>query len=157
MQQLQQELELKRQQERSFGRTRDLLRREGVPFDPDLLLGQNWREALASEFEKMPELEKDRQVTAGRLKGVYIAKKLSLPEKIRADGDLVILARHLVYSGQDVEIIAPGHDVSVYVIDSEEKLIRRGSPRPEGQSLPTVYVRTGAADHPGSIRRRKNR
>lgn len=140
--------ELRIQQERSFSRTRDLLNRQGVPFDPDELLDLNWREKLSSDFERMPELQADLVVTASNIKGVYIANKLSLPEKIRADGDLVILARHLVYGGENVEIIAPGHDVSVFVMDSEEKLPRSGVRRSERKSIPTVYVRTGGAELP---------
>ena len=81
----------------------------------------------------MPELQKDQEVSSKRLKGVYIAKKLTLPEKTQADGDLVILARHLVYGGKNVEIIAPGYDVSIYVLDSEEKLPGLGTGQAEAR------------------------
>src|SRR5262249_9237933 len=146
--------ELRIQGARSFGRTRELLRKEGVPFEPDELLDPNWRGNLTRAFEKLHQLQEDRVVSSSSLKGVYIANRLSLPEKWRADSDVVILARHLLYAGKNVEIIAPGHDVSVYVLDSEEKLVSRGNQRAEDQSVPTVFVRTGAADLPNRERDR---
>src|SRR5437763_8466924 len=53
MQTAQQMQELSIQRERSFSRTRELLKREGVPFDPDELLDPNCRQNLAPAFEKM--------------------------------------------------------------------------------------------------------
>ena len=142
--------ELRMQQKRDFARSRELLNQEDVPFDPDDLLDLNWREKLSLKFVEMPEMQNDRIVTSRHLKGVYIANKLSLPEKMAVDGDLVILTRRLVYGGENVEIIAPGHSVSVFVADSEEKLPRPGSAQAERASVPTVYVRTGAVKLPST-------
>ena len=150
MQDMQQMQELRRQQRRAFTRSRALLNRERVPFDPDELLDLNWREKLSLKFVEMAEMQRDLHITSRRLKGVYIANKLLLPEKIRTDGDLVILARHLVYGGDHVEIIAPGHDVSVFVVESEEKLQSLRTRQAERTSFPTVYIRTGAEDLPGT-------
>jgi hypothetical protein len=142
--------ELRVQQKRDFSRSRELLNQEGVPFDPDELLDLNWREKLSLKFAEMPQMQNDRIVTSKHLKGVYIANKLSLPEKMAVDGDLVILTRHLVYGGENVEIIAPGHGVSVFVVDSEEKSPRPGWVQGERTSVPTVYVRTGAVRLPST-------
>jgi hypothetical protein len=145
---LQRMQELRAQQKRDFSRSRELLNQEGVPFDPDELLDLNWREKLSLKFAEMPEMQNDRIVSSRHLKGAYIANKLSLPEKMAVDGDLVILTRHLVYGGENVEVIAPGHSVSVLVVDSEEKLPRPGSAQTERASVPNVYIRTGAARLP---------
>src|SRR5438309_5461590 len=119
---LQRMQELRMQQKRDFARSRELLNQEGVPFDPDELLEANWPEKLAPKLAQMPAMQTDQEVRSDHISGVYIAHRLSLPEKMKADGDLVILARHLVYRGEDVEIIAPGHDVSVFIVESEEKI-----------------------------------
>jgi hypothetical protein len=147
---LQRMRELRVEQKRAFARSRELLNQEGVPFDPDELLDLNWREKLSLKFAEMPEMQNDRIVTSRHLKGVYIANKLSLPEKMAVDGDLAILTRHLVYGGENVEIIAPGHSVSVFVVDSEEKLPRPGSAQAERASVPSVDVRTGAVRLPST-------
>src|SRR5215208_2106150 len=44
--------ELNIQQRRDFTRSRDLLRLENVPFDPDDLLDANWREKLSLSFAR---------------------------------------------------------------------------------------------------------
>src|SRR5262249_41982984 len=77
---------------RDFKPGHDMLQRKGVPFDPDKLLDQNWKENLAREFDQMPELRTIRQ-PGKKLKGVQMAGILYLPEKVDVDGDLVILAR----------------------------------------------------------------
>lgn len=74
--------ELKLQQRRDFTRSRELLSRKNVPFEPDDLLDADWREKLSLSFAQMPEMQRDRRVTSNRLAGVYIANKLSLPEKM---------------------------------------------------------------------------
>jgi hypothetical protein len=100
-----------------FARTRALLIERRVPFDPDVLLRADWRARLADQFESMPELKVDREDLSGRLNGVYLAGTLVLPEKVVATGDVVILARRLVFLGRDAVILAPGKGVSLYVID----------------------------------------
>ncbi len=73
---------MKLQQRRDFTRSRELLSRKNVPFEPDDLLDADWREKLSLSFAQMPEMQRDRRVTSNRLAGVYIANKLSLPEKM---------------------------------------------------------------------------
>jgi hypothetical protein len=48
-----------------------------------------------------------------------VARTLRVPEYLQADGDIVILARRLVYSGPRAAIIAPLRSVSVFIVDSE--------------------------------------
>jgi hypothetical protein len=119
---------LRRQEtiELAFKPARKLLLNAGVPFDPNALLDPKWRENLAATFAKMMEMQRDRTVTSNRLSGIYMANKLTLPEKTKGNGDIIILARHLVFDGENVEIIAPGRSVSIYVIESVKGRIERG-------------------------------
>ncbi|HKY04300.1 MAG TPA: hypothetical protein VJQ56_05400, partial [Blastocatellia bacterium] len=130
----------------AFRRSSDLLTAHGVPFDPNELLDTNWRKNLAPRLALMSELQTDRRVKSKRLKGVYIADTLRLPEKMEADGDVVILARTLVYGGENVEIIAPGKEVSIFVIESQKHsgLSRTSVESSDARFRTTsVYIRTG--------------
>jgi hypothetical protein len=65
-----------------------------IPFSPELLASENWREELALTFKSMPRLRETR--TEGTyLAGVYIADTLILPEKTKVVGDVFILANHI--------------------------------------------------------------
>jgi hypothetical protein len=101
-----------------FAYARALLVQKGVPFDPDLLLRQDWRSRLAGVFDSMPELRAERQELSGRLKGAYLAGTLVLPEKVVATGDVVILARRIVFLGRDAMIVGPGKNVGLFPIDA---------------------------------------
>ncbi|HET8671594.1 MAG TPA: hypothetical protein VFM05_13470, partial [Candidatus Saccharimonadales bacterium] len=74
----------------NFEKARNLLIEKNVPFDPELLLTPHWRKTLRTTFDRMPELNQVRRGT-DRLKGVQLAHTLYLPEKVRLEGDTVIL------------------------------------------------------------------
>lgn len=143
---------------RDFAISRDVLIRESVPFEPEELLAPDWKERLEPKFSTMPQLAERREISTERVSGAYIADTLVLPEKIATDGPLVILARHLVFKGRDVEIDAPGFDVSIFVIESEQKIDKRthyegavdGEAPPWERKTPSVTIRTGAPD-PGDL------
>lgn len=90
----------------NFEKARNLLIEKKVPFDPELLLTPHWRNTLRTTFDQMPELNQVRRGT-GRLKGVQIAHTLYLPEKVRLEGDTVILVRNLIFEGHDAVIRGP--------------------------------------------------
>jgi hypothetical protein len=139
----QQREEIKANQAPSFARSRDLLLAEGVPFEPNDLLDPLWPQVLAPQLATMPQMQRDMVVDSNHLRGVYIARTLTLPEKTRGDGDIVILAKTLIYGGEEAEIIAPGHDISVFVARSEQHT----HVRPPGFPV-SVYVRAGASARP---------
>ncbi|HEU4767358.1 MAG TPA: hypothetical protein VFS77_08275, partial [Pyrinomonadaceae bacterium] len=82
----------------NFKRTKELLVRKGVPFEPDILMTPNWRETLAPHFEQIAEMQ-DVRIGPRRLKGVQMAHTLYLPEKVELVDDTVILARNVVFEG----------------------------------------------------------
>jgi len=117
-------LDRQRQEDRQEGKKRsfeiagNLLRRTGVPFDPEVLLQDRWEETLAPVFAQMPEMQEVRYSEAKG--GVELADTLYLPEKVAVSDDLVIIARHLVFEGNNVVIkghhhisILPAEDVTV--------------------------------------------
>jgi hypothetical protein len=111
----QRELEQKRA---AFSSGRDLLLKKGVPFEPNILLEENWREQIAPFTKQMPEMAQVRRASA-RLKGAQLADTLYVPENVQLTGDTVILARRLIFEGPNVLIKGP-HNIQVFPIESEE-------------------------------------
>lgn len=100
---------------KDFEKARNLLIEKRVPFDPDILLTPDWRRTLKATFDQMPELQQVRR-GKNRLKGVEMAHTLYLPEKVRLEGDTVIIARNLIFDGRDAVIRGP-FNVYVYPTD----------------------------------------
>ena len=97
---------------RNFEIANNLLLRKGVPFDPEVLLQDDWQKTLAPLFAQMPEMQEVRYL-AKPLVGVELADTLYLPEKVQVTGDLVILAKHLVFEGNDV-LIKGNYNISIF-------------------------------------------
>lgn len=97
---------------RNFEIANNLLRRKGVPFDPEVLLEDHWQKTLAPVFAQMPEMQEVRYI-AEPLGGVELADTLYLPEKVQVFDDVVIIARHLVFEGHDV-LIKGNHNISIF-------------------------------------------
>jgi hypothetical protein len=112
---------------RAFRSGRDLLLKKGVPFEPNVLLEENWREKLKGAFGQMPEFQEARR-GGKKLKGAQVADTLFLPEKVYIEGDTVILARRLVFEGKDV-FIKGNHAVHIFTIEPTTltETVARGS------------------------------
>ncbi|HKV38328.1 MAG TPA: hypothetical protein VJX67_03880, partial [Blastocatellia bacterium] len=146
--------ETKNKMAAGFAPMRNLLIREGVPFEPNELLEPGWPLKLWDQLYSMPQLRKDRTVKSGHIAGLYLARTLDLPEKMKGDGDILILARRLIFRGPHVEIIAPGHNVYVFPVETQEKDFKKSEYRDSEvtenglgtaiQGGPSVYIRTGA-------------
>ena len=89
-----------------------LLRNQNVPFDPDVLLERDWPKKLEPIFAQMPEMQQSRYLDSP-LGGVHLADTLYLPERVEVRKDAVILARRLVFEGNDVLIKGP-HSVALF-------------------------------------------
>ena len=100
----------------NFKKSKELLIKKGVPFDPDILLTANWRKTLATHFEQMPEMQEVR-IGPRRLKGVQMAHTLYLPEKVELTGDTVILARNVIFEGRDAVLKGWSVSLALYPID----------------------------------------
>lgn len=96
----------------NFEIAKNLLQRKRVPFDPEILLQDDWPNALAPVFSQMPEMQKVRYLDSLE-EGVELADTLYLPEKVHASGDVVIVAKHLVFEGHDI-LIKGHHNISIF-------------------------------------------
>ena len=133
--QKQQEVETKRE---SFKSGRDLLRKHGVPFDPDLLLEPGFKKKLALTFAAMPEFRESRLV-GKQIEGVQLADTLFLPEVVELTGDTVIIANHLIFSGKNIVIKGP-HDLHFFAMGPVQSVDLGAQRGGRGQSAAFVKV-----------------
>jgi hypothetical protein len=138
-----------RKKRRAFRKGHELLVEKGVPFDPDELLKARWQERLRPILDDMTELQTVRQSEA-RLNGVQLAHTLYLPEHIQLEGDTVILARYVVFSGRNV-VIKGNHDIHIFAIEQtqfEDTSSNGRAARPQiinaSSLLPSVSTPQGA-------------
>src|SRR5437016_5538705 len=82
-----------------FATGRDLLLNQHVPFEPEELLRDGWRERLKPILETLPEMHQNRYETAP-MKGAYMADTLYLPENVQLSGHALILANYVVFEGK---------------------------------------------------------
>ncbi|HEU4508228.1 MAG TPA: hypothetical protein VFR78_08325 [Pyrinomonadaceae bacterium] len=115
----------------NFEKTKELLLKKGVPFDPDILMTPTWRQTLSPHFTQMAEMQ-EIKIGPRRLKGVQLAHTLYLPEQVELESDAVILVRNLVFEGRRAVIRGP-FSVSVYPIEQMGLL---------GSTLDMASVRT---------------
>ena len=101
---------------RAFAKARRMLQEKNLPFDPDVLLTVDWPQKLKPTLAVMPEMQ-NISVLSNRLRGVQIADTIFLPEKTTLTGDTVILARRLIFEGENAVIKGP-HNVSIFISDT---------------------------------------
>lgn len=122
---------------RTFQKVDDLLRQKKVPFDPQALLQERWQDNLEAVFADMPEMQEVRYLDS-LMAGVEMAHTLYLPEKLTVVDDLVILARHIVFEGQDV-VVKGNHHIAIFPAERVtvlgEQLPRRWSKKGNRQEL----------------------
>lgn len=87
----------------AFQKIRGQLEVKGVPFDPDVLLEPTWREQLNLVLDAIPEM-REKRILGETIKGVQMAETLYLPEKVRLTGDTLLLARKIIFEGNNVLI-----------------------------------------------------
>jgi hypothetical protein len=97
---------------RNFEPFARLLRSKQVPFEPEMLLENNWPKKLAPIFDQMPEMQEARY-RAEPLAGVQLADTLYLPERVEIVADTIILVRHLVFEGAEA-VIKGNYHIALY-------------------------------------------
>jgi hypothetical protein len=92
-----------------------LLRRSGVGFNPYLLLGGEWYPRLRAQLEREASFRAVQRL-GERVQGVWMGDTVVVPERVRATGDVVIIARQMVVEGQEVVFKGPHH---IYLFQAE--------------------------------------
>lgn len=113
---------------------RKLLRDKGVPFEPNILLDNNWREKLRNTLATLPDFQLVRR-EGNKLEGAQLADTLILPEKVELTGDTVIVAKRLIFEGRNV-VIKGRHDLHVFT-DEPTTLVEGISPISQVRFTPT--------------------
>jgi hypothetical protein len=105
-----------KEKRQAFAKGRRLLQEKNVPFDPDLLLTPDWPQKLKASFAEMAEMQ-NIQVLGNRVRGAHIADTFFLPEKTVLTGDTVILARRVIFEGENPVIKGP-YSVSLFISET---------------------------------------
>jgi hypothetical protein len=95
----------------NFIKFRKMLLEKKVPFEPNLLLRENWKEVLKKNFPNFIDSLKSIRLTENKIGGVIMADTLYLPERIELTADTLILANKIVYEGNDIVLITRGHNL----------------------------------------------
>ncbi len=82
----------------AFTPGRNLLAASGFPFEPYILLENDWRSRLAQIAGQMPAMQAVRRADV-QLSGVQIANTLTIPSDVELTGDTVIIADRIIYEG----------------------------------------------------------
>ena len=121
-----------------------MLKAQGVPFDPKLLLSDDWRSQLEPALIGMPRMGETVRVTEP-MRGVYMAGILLLPEHISLEGDTLILTRELAPDDENSTISITGdHQLFIFNIGDNKKFaaMLRNKSRSE---LLNIYVKAPCA------------
>ena len=98
-----------------FAPAKRLLQEKGVPFEPEAMLRDNWKEDLAPLLDQMPDMHISRAV-GNRMEGVQMADALYLPEKVKLTGDTIIIARKIVFEGHNAVLKGPPNVLRIRVV-----------------------------------------
>lgn len=111
-----------------------------VPFNPQLLLDEQWREKLKAAFEQMPEMKRDIHIAAP-MNGVYFAATMLMPEQVTLAGDTVIIVRDLAPEDENSTITISGESRLVIFVIGDPKQYQAMQRRRHSELL---YVNVGA-------------
>jgi hypothetical protein len=84
----------RRDMEKLLAPARKKLRQKNIPFDPYITIEGDWRKQIDPALWAMPEMKRNLHVT-GSMKGIYLADILLVDEKVRLEGDTILIIREL--------------------------------------------------------------
>jgi len=102
-----------------------ILRTEGVPIEAGLLFSRNGRKKLRPQLNAMHDMQVSK-LYSEPLRGVVMADRLTLGEKLKIETDTVIIANHVVFAGRDPLIKGP-HDFHLFPLESVRAERGRGT------------------------------
>ena len=97
-------------------RVSEILNADGVRIEAGLLFTPNGRKKARPQLEAYSDMYLSKTHT-GPLRGVLMADTLTLPEKAKIDGDTVIIAKHIVFTGR-APVIKGNHEIHVFALES---------------------------------------
>lgn len=100
----------------AFRKFRKMLLDQGVSFEPNLLLENNWKERFKNQLSSVKEMQVSKRFVGGKIKGVIIANTLYLPKETEFSEDTVILANRIVFEGKDV-LIKGNHGIAIFSLE----------------------------------------
>lgn len=93
-----------------------ILRREGIPIEPALFFTPNGRHSVRSRLSSYSDMY-DSKVVSKALGGVWMADRLTLPERSQLEADTLIIANQVTFTGSAPRISGP-YDFHLFALDS---------------------------------------
>ncbi|MER3430795.1 MAG: hypothetical protein C4325_11070 [Blastocatellia bacterium] len=99
-----------------FRRFRNLLIAARVPFEPNILLGDNWRDHVKN-YGDFIAARGNFIANATETGGAIIADTVVLPSKVCFSSDTVIVANRILFGGPELEIKARGKGIAIFPVE----------------------------------------
>ncbi|MGE3468042.1 MAG: hypothetical protein AB7J13_14065 [Pyrinomonadaceae bacterium] len=104
----------------AFQPIRTKLEEKRVPFDPEILLDRTGPEAVRRVAHQIPEMRQKRFL-GEKVKGIQMADPLLLPERVELIGDTLLLAKRIIFEGNNV-VIKGHHNIYFIPLESDGAL-----------------------------------
>jgi hypothetical protein len=103
-------------------KARKTLEKKKIPFDPNIVLHEDWKERIDPALWDLPEIKENKRVNQP-LEGVYVANLLMVGEEIELKGDTLLLIRELAPDNEnrDLKISGKG-DFFMFLLGKEKRI-----------------------------------
>jgi len=103
-------------------KARKTLEKKKIPFDPNIVLHEDWKERIDPALWDLPEMKENKRVNQP-LEGVYVANLLMVGEEIKLKGDTVLLIKELAPDNEnrDLKISGKG-DFFMFLVGKDKRI-----------------------------------
>ena len=105
-------------------KARKTLEKKKIPFDPNIVLNEDWKDRIDPALWDLPEIKENKRVDHP-LEGVYVANLLMVGAEIKLKGDTLLLIKELAPDDEnrDLKISGKG-DFFLFLVGKDNKKIR---------------------------------
>lgn len=103
-------------------KARKTLEKRKIPFDPNLVLGDDWKDRIDPALWDLPEIKENKRVNQP-LEGVYVANLLMVGEEIKLKGDTLLLIKELAPDDENRDLRISGKgDFFMFLLGKDKRI-----------------------------------